>query len=1077
MGVGKTFHIYKSSAGSGKTYTLVKEYLKLVLQQPANMRHILAITFTNAAAAEMKSRIIRELGNISKMKEPSPEAEKTRSLVSQILEEWKDEGIPLLSQEQLTLNAGTVLKRILHNYADFSVSTIDSFVSRVIRSFAFDLGIPLNFDVELDAESLLRQATDLLISRAGQEEKLTRVLLSFIISQTDEEKDLNIENQITGLAKTLMDEDGAVSIEKLKEVSLDDFLEIAGQLKSRIRAFEENSAKEAAAALERISEKQLSPSAFFQGEKGIYGYFKSLAEGRISEKIVAGKNVRKTLEEDKWFGGKASADEKASIEAIKPDLMRAYQNITGPEEKNIEQYKIFQALSKNIFPVAVLNEVEKILEEIKEDEVLLHISDFNKKIAAIVAEQPVPFIYERLGERYRHYMIDEFQDTSTLQWQNLLPLVDNGLASGNLSLVVGDGKQAIYRWRNGDVEQFASLPYLSPSLKASAKAEWEQSLINHHENKNLNRNFRSRINIVDFNNRFFEYARESLAPGMQNIYHEVRQTPLENKTGGYVEIDFPEENGDKTHYEQTLEKIFETLEKLLQAGHPLSDITILCRSNKDASGVARDLTERSVPVISSESLLLNQSDEVNFFIAIIKLLANGRDKVAATEMLGYLYKSKRISQPPSLHEGIKHAGLFAPAKKEQPPSFYRPIQNILEENGISLNFGAFFHQNLYDTCETILRIFFSGDKTPNPFVAFFMDAVFDYSEKHSLSLTDFLEWWEEKSEKFSLVVSEGINAVQVKTIHKAKGLQFPVVIFPFASQDTARKTKKGQWVEPRPELLPELPVTWVSFSKKSLENTPYMPLLEEETEKTWLDLLNMVYVAFTRAEDKLFVFSKSLKKYPEKTTPGLLQGFLAKEGFWEANRNSYSFGAFDQVSREGSTTATSGKYFRKMHSRPWSEALRMKSHQAERTTAIGREEYLERGNLLHRAMEKINSPDDICPVLEQMLIDGEMDRTKKIEWEEKIRQLISHEEIAACFSAGATIKSEAGIFDSRGNYYRPDRVVLLPEKAVVIDYKTGKAYRKHEEQMETYARLLNDMGFPVVKKVLLYLDENSVKIV
>ena len=317
----KNFHVYKSSAGSGKTYTLVKEYLKLVLPHPGKMRQILAITFTNAAAAEMKSRIIGELGNLAKLSK-NPGDKKARALLDQINHEYRLEGFNAPPEDHLIKNAGNILTDILHNYSDFSVSTIDSFVHRIVRTFAFDLRIPVNFEIEMDSESLLSKAVDMLISRAGSDEQLTELLIRFMLTQADEERDLRIENAIGQLAKTLMDEDSTPFIEKLKELTLDEFLKIQKDIIGKIKVFEQNAKNKATEAMHLIQSKNLAAEHFYRGRQGIYTYFQNLSEGHIADKISPNTYVRATMEEDKWHGGKAGPEEKAVIYTLKPELQQ-----------------------------------------------------------------------------------------------------------------------------------------------------------------------------------------------------------------------------------------------------------------------------------------------------------------------------------------------------------------------------------------------------------------------------------------------------------------------------------------------------------------------------------------------------------------------------------------------------------------------------------------------------------------------------------------------------------------------------------------------------------------------------------
>ncbi len=1084
----QNFHVYKSSAGSGKTYTLVKEYLKIVLNNPGAVRHILAITFTNAAAAEMKERIIEGLGLVAALGEnPTPEKDahpgkeasqkKGRALLTQIMEDGKKEGITPLQEEQLIRNAKLVLKKILHQYSDFSVSTIDSFVHRVIRTFAFDLRIPLHFEVSLDAEALLKQAVDLLINQVGRDKKLTALLVTYIVSQADDEQDVRIEQHITRLAKTLTDEESSRYIEQLKEVEMQDFQQLAGKLKGQVKAFEEKVAREAGAALELIHRQELPPEAFYRGKNGIYSYFRHLAGGNIREKIRPGSYVKTTIDEDKWLSGKCTAAQKECITAIKGELIQYFERIQSLAEESLETYLNRQAVLRSIFPLAVLNEVEKMLEEIKTDNILLHISDFNKRIAAIITEQPVPFIYERLGERYRHYMIDEFQDTSMLQWQNLLPLVENSLSSGHMSLVVGDGKQAIYRFRNGDVEQFANLPALTGELREISKPEWEVTLQNNYREISLDTNWRSAREIVGFNNAFFQFTRKQLPEDMQGIYKEVKQEARPDKEEGHVSIRFMEGANKKELQENTLREIPGIIKHCREAGHPLQDITILCRANEEASMVARMLLTENIPVISPDSLLLSYSPEVNFFLSIIPLLDNPADPVAAAEMVTFLHQGGHITTPPALHECLREAGLSG--KKSTGGSSLLPgLEKLMHANGIDFSFRVFEHQNIYDTCETILRHFFAGDASPNPFVAYFTDAVYDFSEKHMLSYADFLEWWEENQQKYSIVIPEGTEAVRVMTVHKSKGLQFPVVIHPFAVQRPDKLTRKGFWTGGVSASVPELPAVWLEMSKAALAGTPYEGEWEKEKEKTFLDMLNATYVAFTRSSEKLFILSgKEANNYKPDSVNGMLHDFLVSKGLWDDEKACYHFGTFGPSAGKVAPPEPEMDYFRRLMSEQWTRALRIRSHQAERSSLLEGADPLERGNLLHRAMEMIDSHNDVEEVLGQMVANGEIDSSKQAEWKEKIGQILSDPLLAPCFSPGVRARKEAGLFDEDGTFYRPDRVVFLENETVILDYKTGKAYQKHRQQMEGYARILQSMGYPDVKKLLVYLDKGVAEVV
>lgn len=1070
----QSFIVYKSSAGSGKTYTLVKEYLKIVLSDPSKIRHILAITFTNAAAAEMKERIIVALGELSALSGMPSEQwpRKSSQLVEVLVKET-----PLQSSE-IIRHAQLALRLILHNYGDFSVSTIDSFAHKIIRSFAFDLRLPLNFDVELDQAQMLNQAIDLLVSRAGSQPQLTRLLVEYIESRTDEEQSHYIEYDMARLAKTLMDEKGTVQIDRLRQVTLEDFGLIHTRLNESIRRFEHEVQQLALKALQLIEANHIPLEMFYRGKPGIGSYFKQLANGWVAQKIEPNSYVQKTIEEDRWTATKANEAIKTAIESIKAQLTEYYLQIRQMSDQGLVIYKVHRLVKKHLFPMAVLCELEKVMDEIKSEHSLLHISDFNKKISEVVAVESAPFIYERIGERYHHYMIDEFQDTSGLQWQNLLPLIDNSLASGHTNLVVGDGKQAIYRWRNGDVEQFASLPLLPASIDVQARELWQQSLKRNYRPLTLDTNWRSLPQIIDFNNHFFEFCKNYLPDDLLNIYQEHKQKKHPEKEGGYVQITFVENLPDQdiSYQDHTHLHILNTVRDLQHKEHPLSDITILCRSNKEASTIARYLLENKVNVISSESLLLEQSAKVNFILSIMRLINHMGDEVSLTEFLQFLIKSGKIAD--DLHS------LLLLIKKTS--SGHRTggfeleaLESCMQEHGILFSFGQCRHLGLYELGETIVRSFFDNGET-DPFITFFLDVLHDYSNRQVSSVPDFLEWWAEHAGKYSVVIPEGVDAVQVMTIHKSKGLQFQVVIYPFADNDFSRPAKEGQWVE-LPDMAETRPleIAWLSISS-AMEGTPYEPVWQQEKGKTLLDLLNMVYVAFTRPVQKLFVLSRfpDSGKFSEKNLMGFLQKFLESQGLWQEQQLVYSFGQNLPAPSDPDAAVTKDHVpdlFQQYISAPWANKISVRSRQMEKHSR--QTDATQRGSWIHQIMEKISTEEDIDPVLEKLYAAGQMGKNEKEKLQKKLYTIIQNPDIRPWYQKGLNAKNECGMYDSQGHFYRADRVVLQNDLAVIIDYKTGSPQPDHAGQIHTYASIIQQMGYARTQKLLVYLDHEKVELV
>jgi len=472
-----SFSIYDASAGSGKTYALVKEYLKIILVANKNdaYRNILAITFTNKAVFEMKSRIVGSLSEFAK-EQPS---QKALELIQDLVLETK------LSATQIKDKSQKIIKHIIHNYAAFDISTIDKFTHKVIRAFAHDLNLPMTFEVTLDTENLLTEAVDAIIAQAGDDETLTKLLIDFTMEKTDDDKSWDISREILETGRLVLNENNRNEITHFQEKSIQDFIEIKGKLSAVCEALEKKNTKFAESALLLIEKNGIDLKSF----SGSYfpKHLQSIVDGKFNP-----KNKTYHVFEDIKINKTAKAG--AIIESVIPDLLQILVRIY----KNFEKRDFYKAFLKNITPLSLLNTVSNELAKIQKEQNVLSIAEFNAIIYREIQNQPAPFIYERLGERYRHFFIDEFQDTSEMQWQNLIPLIDNATSSeidgekGTL-MIVGDPKQSIYRWRGGKAEQFIALskghnPFNNPEMDL----------------KHLDKNYRSYSKVIDFNNTFFK---------------------------------------------------------------------------------------------------------------------------------------------------------------------------------------------------------------------------------------------------------------------------------------------------------------------------------------------------------------------------------------------------------------------------------------------------------------------------------------------------------------------------------------------------------------------------------------------
>jgi len=1047
-----SFTVYRSSAGSGKTFVLVKEYLKIILQEPETFRHILAITFTNKAANEMKGRV---LGTLKSLSESLNSKINTSSsdLLRQLVKETN------LTESEIASRSEEVLKKILHHYSDFAIGTIDSFFHRIIRTFAHDFGLPVNFTVELDSDELLTTAVDLLFDRLGENPDLTKLLENFVESRMDDDKGWNIEKILTGFAGNLLDERAQEHLPKLKNISLGDFNRIVSSIYTRIISFENTIRELALKANDLILQQDIPQTSFSYGKNGISGFFSRLAAGDM-ERITPNSYVLKTIEEDKWTSGKATSYEKGLIIRIVPTLTEIFNSIKVKCDKDYSGYMLLKLLARSIYPLAVLNEIEKLLSEFKQQNNIIHISEFNLRIARLILGEPVPFIYERLGEKYHHLLIDEFQDTSALQWQNFIPLLENSLSQGYFNLVVGDGKQAIYRWRNGDVEQFTRLPKLSPNESNPVVREQEKSFIRHFEEKRLQRNYRSGNEIVHFNNEFFTLLSRLLDPPGQQVYRDLLQEADVKRQGGYIRIQFlTEDKGSGSLPALNRQQILEIINENRKDGYNLSGQAILCRTNKEASEIARFLAEKQIEVISSESLLLIHSSKITFLIALIRFITNP-DAILLAEICTFLFRHSMII-------GKEYHELMCSIGSSSEPD--KLLYHILSENGIILRQGYLQTLPVYDLCEELIRLF-SLDGNPDPYSQFFLDTVLKFTNKHSTGVSDFLDWWDKHNHKLSVSVPEGIDAIRIMTIHKAKGLQFTVVIFPFANE-ILRLTNKFIWVDLTGNEVPGLPAAMLP-SGKDMEETEFAALHRAEEQKSLIDMINLLYVVMTRAEERLFILTTKPSKTPGKpqSVPSFFLWYLTEKGMWREDQPVYSFGKKTLLSIPENKRASTKFQIGRIVTGDWRKKIFIRSKAPEIWNVDDPDRSRQHGNLLHTILSGIRTADDLDMVLENMRYNGLLGDENLSGIKDTMTSLLSNPEIEPFFKQGLNLKTESEILLTDGTVLRPDRVIVAGDTAMVIDYKSGRSSQKYRNQLAKYEKGLRELGFREVRKYLLYLE-------
>jgi len=1037
------FKIYSASAGSGKTFTLVKEYLKICLasKSPKKFVEILAITFTNKAASEMKERIITSLKGFANPKS----AEQTELQMLDLIA--TETGI---NSEELSKRSKIIFESILHNYSQFSIGTIDKFTHRIIRTFAQDLDLPANFEVEMDHKLLLKQAVDLLISRTGEDEKLTQLFVSFIKDKTADDKSWLIENDFYVIAEELLKESGQEHCDSLKDLNLDDFFSIKKSIQDYIYKFDVELAAIGAGYKSDCEDLNLLPEWIAGGKNGLSKYFEYLQKKQWKNYIPT-KTTYKNIEKENWYATKTPKELHADVDTIQqkfqPLLLRVLEIL-----EDYPKYVNFRLIASNFYAMAVLHEISKEMQYIKEQNNIIPIGEFNKKIAAVLQNEEGNFIYERLGERYANYFIDEFQDTSQLQWNNLVPLIENAIANGQKpgsAIIVGDAKQAIYRWRGGEVDQFIDL-----QIKAN-------NLPPHHPYKmealSLESNYRSTEEVVNFNNKFFS----SIAPKIEKesyreLFQELSSKPQKDK-GGHVSIEYIENGSD--YDELQTAKCLETINKLKEDGFNYGDVCILTRTKAKGALIVKALSDHKIPVISSESLLLEKSTEIKFMLNFLRFLNEPTHPRFRFKLLEFLNENEYSTWTlDTTQQQLERLSKGSVAQFNAFLNSLEPDYDMLKWRSISL----------IEMCHKISKSF-QLEKSARVYMQFFMDELWVYSTKHSQDLFGFLNYWEDKATKLSVAVPEGIDAVQVMTIHKSKGLEFPVVIFPFANWNSTSEQDPKSWVAIEEPELENLPTSLIPLSDKLKTSTPALQeVYAAHKSKVQLDNLNMLYVALTRPKTRLYI--QTAAKGGDLSLH--FDHFLKAEGMWEDKKMVYTFG---EAVKYQAKKRTENKFINVVEPIDTLSKILKITRQAPKMWEVENpEKGADKGRKVHEILSYILVKEELDSALKKALRKGLIVTSELSELRTLLERVLTHKELQAYFTPGLKVKNEEDILLANGKVIRPDRLVFEADGITIIDYKTGEPLQSHEEQILGYCTHIKEMAYAVKNCVLVYINEDSV---
>jgi len=1037
------FKIYNASAGAGKTFTLAVDYLSLLLKAENDFafQKILAITFTNKAVGEMKSRILSYLLDFSEGKMQG----ENESFFLQIKEKTG------LSKEEIQQKAKRVLRQILNYYGGFEISTIDAFTHRVIRTFAKDLGLSTNFEIELNTQELLAEAVDRLIDQAGDDQELTKVLVDFVVEKTNEDKSGDISRDVLEIASILVQENHYQQVQALSNFSLSAFQATRKLLQEKMALATKSMTKNAEEFFDALAKNGLEDAHF--SRKTIPNFFRKM---KAHENVKFDAKWQENMEEGGYYKKSEKEEIKSRIDALTPQIVTWFY---ACKEASLN-LKFYQEINRNLTQLALLNQVQEQLNQLKKDKNLLLISDFNQKISQQIKNQPTPFIYERLGDRFQHYFIDEFQDTSTLQWENIQPLAQDAMQGifdnnqpGSLTLV-GDAKQSIYAWRGGDAQQFIDL-YQQKNKQLPAQVI------------PLEFNYRSEKEIIQFNNQFFEFVSQTTEFEMiKELFSKAHQHQIEStsKTNGYVEISFLEANTAEEKNEVHPQKVAQIIQRRMnETGINYSDFCILVRSKKDGIVIAEHLTELQIPIISSETLLIQNNAEVQFLEALMQYVLQPDEAEWKYHMLNYL--NKKHSQNSSF-EDLKTA------------IYQKSFSKVMEDLGIDFSLSKFESFPVYDAVEYAIQAF-QLQKKSSAHVLFFLDEIFQFSQKNQSDIGSFIGYWENQKDKKSISAPEGENAIQIMTIHKSKGLQFPIVILPYVDAKVGDLGKNKYWI---PIENYPIPLALMNGSDAMQEYLPeqLQVLFEDWKAKKTLEDLNVLYVALTRASKEMHLLSsyklnKSGKSFDANTYASMIQEFLANSGVYKEEEETFSFGKPMVFSSSSEIKEKSSKNSFKFTSKSIRQALNF-AGQGVNLWQDERQQALEEGNIVHWILSKIAYQDDITKAMKLAINQGMITEEKKSIYQSKVKAIVEHDLLNVYFKEPWQVKNEHDIA-FKGKIYRPDRLCILQNEAVILDYKTGEPNLMHHDQIKQYETILEDMNYKVSKLFLVYIQPKGIEVV
>ena len=1020
-----SFVIYDASAGSGKTYALVRHFLRTILStdNPENYQSTLAITFTNKAAFEMKTRVLTQLEEFSSSKillEPT-------ELFLEIVD------LCGTTQQTIHQRATKTLSHLLQHYSHFSITTIDSLTHQIVRTFSRDLGLSSTFELVLETDQFLEQTVDFLIEQTGENKQLTKILTDFVIDKANDNKSWDITLDLNRIASLVYNENHYKQLRQLKNKTWADFMQLQKQLQKHNASCVEAINKTSKFLYEKVMNSKIDDASFSHKE-----LLNQLQKGQSDNPVsIPSNRLLKQNDNQQLLKQSASQDEQEALGRLQSDIDNWIAEVAHQQKRRT----LLNLIERQRVPFSTLHAIYKTVQELQETQDRRLLSGFNPLLFETINGMPTPFIYERLGVKYKNFYVDEFQDTSALQWKNLIPLLENVTASTDSTiLLVGDAKQSIYRWRGGYPEQFIRL------IKGETPFSIAPEVIK------LPRNYRSQDTIVKTNNSFFKQAATKLTtPDYQDLFKEGSNQETNDKPGGVVTFTFVEGDTVEEREPNYLEAVHQQIIDCESRDYKRNEICVLVRTRKQGVLVTEFLAQQNIDVISAETLLLSQSKKVNVLLSWIRLRVNPSDEISRKMILDF-YRTHEQDPYDWDRLGLK-----------------KPIEEFVEQinnNKYAFSFERFRKTDIYEAVEYAIDAFgMTADLCP--YLSGFLEEIIEHTRNKASSDKGFLSHWEEVKDRRSTRLTSKNNSVEVMTIHKAKGLEFPVVIFPFAETKIYSTKPITHWLDVPHSEFAGFSSLIIGLNKDfSVTSDENEAIYEAARETQALDALNTLYVAMTRPENELHLLSYDPKKV-SNTYADLFVEYADTNDLPKRNDNQY-------ISGELTTSKTSSLGVQPTKKANWIVNPNVGATFRKRNP-FGNEDKnnaVDFGYVFHEIMARIYVKTDVEDAIRHAYSQGNIGVDQVDQLQNLIDQLVHHKELEHFFNPKNTQFNERTLLRPEGSPLRPDSFVVLPNKTVaILDYKTGKPRPEHKDQLVEYASFFETLGHQITQKTIVYVDE------